>query len=207
MATITIEDSQRAGFIGRTGSGKTFLVERLQEKLSRVVVVDSKHRVNWKGYYLTDNARGAFAADKVIYRPKGEVPKWFWEEMMRHLHEQGGGVLYIDELGEVTGPNQIPSGLSTCFRLGRELGVGVWWAAQEATIISNRAINQSDVLCMFLNHGAGDRDKLIRTTGDLGEATAYLNPYEFVVYESGGVPYDPNHIPVYKYQAGTTVVT
>jgi len=84
--------------------------------------------------------------------------------------------------------------------MGRELGVGLWWSAQSATEIYNTAIRQSDILILFLNVGASDRDKIIKTAGDIGEVTAHLNLYEFVVFESANQAYDPENIPAWKYE-------
>jgi hypothetical protein len=180
-------------------------MERLLEPHPRVIVIDSKHRVRWPGYHLTDDPVAALLTDKVIYRPKQgddgiaqKVPAAFWVQAMDSLHERGGGIIYVDELAEETTPNRIPPGLSTVQRLGREIGVSVWWASQESTGIHNTMLRQTDVLCLFLNIGASDRDKVIATTGDIGEVTAHLGFYEFVIFQSYGAPYDPSEIPVYK---------
>lgn len=203
VPTISLRSDQRVGAIGRTRCGKTFLMERLLADHPRVIVVDSKHRVRWKGYSLTSDPVAALLADKVIYRPDEKVPEPFWMQAFDSLAERGGGIIYIDELGEVTSPNKIPDGLQTCFRLGGEVGIGVWWAAQESTSISNVAIRQSDILALFLNIGASDRDKVIQTCGDLGEATGSLGFYEFVIFQSYGSTYDPAAIKVYKIDATT----
>lgn len=197
MPALDLKSNQRVGAIGRTRCGKTYVMERVLAKFPRVIVIDSKHRVNWKGYAQTKNPVGALAEDKVIYRHEGDIPNSLWEDIFAAGQDEGGIVVYIDELGEVTTPNKMPSGLTTLFRLGGELGIGVYWSAQEATSIANTAIRQSDVLLLFLNIGASDRDKLNKITGDMSEVSAHLNMYEFVVFESGGRAYDPNNLPVY----------
>lgn len=205
-ANYKLESDKRVGAIGRTGSGKTYLMERLLEPQPRVISVDSKHRLRWPGYSLTDDPSAALIRDKVIYRPpEGQTPPdWFWTAAMDSLHERGGGIIYLDEAAEITTPNTCPKGLRTVVRLGREIGVGVWWASQEATAVSNVLIRQSDVLNLFMNHGASDRDKLIQTTGDMGEVPAHLGFYEFVVYQANGEAYDSSDIPVYKYTGDTS---
>lgn len=188
----------RVGCLGRTGSGKTVLMEKMLADQPRVIVVDDKHRVNFPGYHLTSDPAAALLEDKVIYRPNGKVPNSFWEDAMTVLHKAGGGIIYIDELSEECSPNTMPSGLKSILRMGRELGVGLWWSAQSATEIYNTAIRQSDVLVLFLNVGASDRDKIIKTAGDIGEVTAHLELYWFVVFESANQAYDPEAIPAYK---------
>lgn len=202
-AILTLSTDQRVGSIGRTGTGKTFIMWRLLEDQPNVIVVDSKHRVVWPGYSLTGDPSAALLARRVIYRPDPEtgVPDSFWVRAMDALHERGGGIIYCDEMPEIATPNRMPRGLRTVFRLGREIGVGVWWSGQEATGVNNTAIRQSDILLLFLNHGASDRDKLIQTCGDMGEAAGMLGFYEFMVFESSGQAYDPSDIPVYKYNA------
>jgi hypothetical protein len=203
MTTLNARTDQRVGAIGRTRSGKTYLMGKLLEPQPRVIVVDSKHRVNWPGFFLTDDPDAALLRDKVIYRHEDKVPNRFWEQAMDSLAERGGGIIYCDEMAELTTPNFAPPGLKTIFRLGGEIGVGCWWSAQESTGVMNTVIRQSDILLLFLNTGASDRDKLIQTAGDMGEVTSRLGLYEFVVFQAYGEGYDPDHIQTYKYVNGT----
>lgn len=191
----------RLGLLGQTRMGKTFLAEHLLEDQPRVVVVDSKHRVHWRGYHLTDNPVAALLEDKVIYRPKGGAPpeEW-WEEAVRSLAARGGGVIYVDEMAFIVSPNRITKGLGDAFRLGGELGVGVWFSAQESTTIHNTTLRQAEMLVLFYNQGKSDRDKLAGVTGDMAHATAYLPKYEFVVFIRGET-YDHDAVPTYKVAA------
>lgn len=198
MAVLKLANDMRVGALGRTGSGKTVLMENLLADQPRVIVIDDKHRVNFPGYHLTSDPAAALLESKVIFRPEGKIPDQFWEDVMSVLHKAGGGIVYIDELSEQCSPNSMPSGLKSILRMGRELGVGLWWSAQSATEIYNTAIRQSDVLVLFLNVGASDRDKIIKTAGDIGEITAHLDLYWFVVFESANQAYDPESIPAYK---------
>lgn len=199
MTRLAVANDMRVGAIGRTQSGKTFLMERLCEQQKNVLVIDSKERVNWKGYYLTYSINATLLEPRTIFRHRAvAIPDTFWMRAVESLHERGGGVIYIDELPVLTGPNKISSGLADAFRLGAEIGVAVWWSAQESTGVHNTALRQSEVLCLFVNQGASDRDKLIRNVGDMGEVTAHLAPHEFVVYENFGAAYDASDIPVWK---------
>lgn len=190
---------ERIGVIGQTGMGKTFLMERLLADQPRVIVVDSKHRVNWKGYHLTSNPVAALMADRVIYRPTddGKPPESFWRGAMEDMHAKGGGIIYVDELSIICTANRIPAGLAEVMRVGRELGVGLWFAAQESTAIHNTTLRQSDQLILFYNQGASDREKIISIVGDMGEVTGYLPKYDFVVFVRGET-YDGDEIPVYR---------
>lgn len=195
---LAASSDQRVGILGQTRMGKTFLAEHLLEQQPRVVVVDSKHRVRWSGYHLTDNPVAALLADKVIYRPPGGAPpdSFYWEAV-NTLHERGGGTLYVDEMSYVTSANRIPKGLADAFRLGGEIGVGVWYSAQESTTVHNTTLRQSELLILFYNQGASDREKLAKVTGDMAFVTAHLPKYEFVVFERGET-YDHEAVPVYK---------
>jgi hypothetical protein len=195
---LTVQSDERVGFIGQTRMGKTFLVERLAAEQPRIIVVDSKHRVNWKGYYLTDNPVAALLEDKVIYRPPNGVPPAdFWESALASLVERGGGVLYIDEIPVIVTQNTMPKGLANVFRVGGELGVGVWWASQESTTIHNTTMRQCNQLVLFYNQGNSDREKVMGIVGDMAEITAHLPKYEFVVFVRGETT-DAQAIPVYK---------
>lgn len=189
---------ERIGFVGQTKMGKTFLVERLADDQRRVIVIDSKGRVNWKGYHLTDNPVAALLEDRVIYRPAGGIPpEEFWMAAVQSLHQRGGGIIYIDELPVIVTTGKIPKGLADAFRIGSELGVGVWWSAQESTTIHNTTMRQSEQLILFYNQGASDRDKITAVVGDMGEVTGHLKEYQFVVFVRGET-YDNQEIPVYQ---------
>lgn len=195
---LTANSDQRIGILGQTGMGKTFLTERLLEQQPRVIVVDSKHRVNWRGYHLTNNPVATFLTDKVIYRPdSGRPPDEWWFEAVQTLHERGGGVIYIDEMSFITDANRIPKGLGDGFRLGRELGVGIWFSGQESTTIHNTTLRQADMLIMFYNQGESDRIKLAGIVGDMAHVTSHLPKYEFVVFVRGET-YDHDAVPTYK---------
>lgn len=198
MPTLNVTTDQRIGAIGRTGSGKTVLMRTLLEDQPRVLVVDDKQRCNFPGYFLTSDPSAALLEPKTIFRPDGKTPSSLWEDALEIFHEEGGGVVYIDELAEQSTPNRMDPALKKILRLGRELGVGLWWSAQSATEIFNTAIRQADILILFLNVGASDRDKVIKTAGDIGETTAHLELHEFVVFESANQAYDPDAIPAYQ---------
>jgi hypothetical protein len=195
---LTAQSDERIGFIGQTRMGKTFLVERLAAEQPRIIVVDSKHRVNWKGYYLTDNPAAALLEDRVIYRPPtGEPPAEWWEAALESLVERGGGVIYVDELPVVVTSSKIPRGLAKILRVGGELGVGIWWSAQESTTIHNTTIRQCNQVVLFYNQGASDREKVMGVVGDMAEITGHLPPYDFIVFVRGETT-DNQQIPVYR---------
>lgn len=197
LADLTLTNDLRVGCLGFTGSGKTFLMEQLLRKQPRVLVIDNKHRVNFPGYHLTNDPTAALLEPKTIYRPEGVIPNSFWEDAMAAMHDAGGGIIYVDELSEVCDAHRMPAGLKSIFRMGRELGVGLWWAAQSAAEITNTALRGSNILILFMNLGASDRDKIIRIAGDIGEVTAHLDFRQFVVFESANRAYDPSAIPAY----------
>lgn len=195
---LTAQSDERIGFIGQTRMGKTFAVEHLVAQQPRVIVVDSKHRINWPGYHLTDNPVAALLEDRVIYRPPGgKPPEDWWMQAVESLHERGGGVVYVDEMPVVCTENRIPQGLADGFRIGAELGVGIWFSAQETTTIHNTTLRQAEQLVLFYNQGASDRDKITRIVGDMGEVTGHLDKYDFVVFVRGET-YDGDAIPVYR---------
>jgi hypothetical protein len=198
MLELVAKSDERVGFIGQTKMGKTFLVERLISEQPRAIVIDSKHRVNWKGFHLTDNPVAALLEDRTIYRPPtGVPPEDWWEQAMVSLNERGGGIIYIDELPVIATDSRIPKGLAKVFRVGSELSVSVWWSAQESTTIHNTTLRQSEQLVLFYNQGASDRDKLIKIVGDMAEVTGRLKEYEFILFVRGETR-DGEPIQVYK---------
>lgn len=195
---LVANSDQRVGFIGQTRMGKTFLAEHLLEQQPRVIAIDSKGHLRWDGYSLTDNPIAALLTDHVIYRPPdGTPPPDFWEASVNSLHERGGGVLYVDEMGHQTSSARIAKGLADAFRLGGEKGVGVWYSGQESTTIHNTTLRQSELLCMFYNQGASDREKLAAIVGDMAFTTQYLDKYQFIVFVRGETT-DRDDVAVYQ---------
>lgn len=195
---LHIASDQRVALFGQTGMGKTTLVQKLIAPQPRVIVVDSKGMIDWPGYHLTDNPVAALMEDKVIYRPpSGAPPKDWWMEAVHRLHERGGGVIYVDEGSYVTGSNTIDKGLADAIRLGRQLGIGIWFAAQESVSVHNTTFRQAEVVIMFYNQGASDREKLAKAVGDMAYTTAHLREYQWVVFVRGQT-YDHDSIPVYQ---------
>jgi hypothetical protein len=185
--------------------GKTFLVEFLLREQKRVIVIDSKGMITWKGYHLTENPVAALLlvrdGHKVIYRPRSGVPpESWWAEAVQVLHECGGGVIYIDELSYLVTPNKIDKGLADGFRLGGEIGVGFWYSAQESTSIHNTTLRQSGIIIVFYNQGHSDREKLAAAIGDMGHGTVDLDKYHFMVFVRGET-YDHSAVPVYTMNA------
>lgn len=195
---LLANSDQRIGILGQTRMGKTVVAEQLCEQQPRVIVVDSKHRVKWKGYHLTNNPVAALLEDRVIYRPpNGRPPPEWWAEAVQSLHERGGGIIYVDEMAFIVDPNRIDKGLADGFRLGGELGVGIWFSAQETTTIHNTTLRQAEMLIMFYNQGESDRIKLASIVGDMAHVTAYLPKYQFVVFVRGET-YDHDAVETYQ---------
>jgi hypothetical protein len=191
-------NDQRVGILGQTRMGKTFLAEHLLSQQPRVIVVDSKGHLNWSSYHLTNDPVAAMLTDRVIYRPPdGRPPNDFWTSAVESLHERGGGLIYIDEMSFISGSNQIDRALADGFRLGGERGVGIWYSAQESVSVHNTVLRQAEMLIMFYNQGASDRDKLARIVGDMGYTTQYLDKYQFIVFVRGET-YDHDAIPTYE---------
>lgn len=207
MLELAVKNDERIAVIGQTKMGKTFLMERLLADQPRIIVVDSKERVRWKGFHLTRNPHATLLADKVIFRPDerggdnanrgGVPPDWWWRAALDSLSQRGGGIIYIDELPVVVTANRIPGGLADLYRVGSELGVGVFGSAQESTTIHNTTLRQCDQIILFYNQGASDRDKVTDVVGDMGETTGFLGAYQFVVFVRGET-YDKDSIPVYQ---------
>lgn len=194
---LVAANDQRVAFVGQTEMGKSFLAEHLLAQQPRVIAIDSKPGLNWPGYHLTDNPVAALLTDKVIYRPPGGTPpESFWMEAVRSLHDRGGGIIYVDEGPVVMTPNRIPKGLADAIRVGAQLGVGVWVSSQESVTVHNTTLRQAKLIVLFYIQGHSDRDKLSKIVGDMAHTTAYLKPYEFVVFVRGET-YDHDAVPKY----------
>lgn len=183
---IGIDD--RVGFIGITGSGKTFLAVRFLNQFSgpHVKIVDTKHALKLKGFKVTYDEKEAIKGEKIIYRPKGitKPRESFYDGLWnRYANKRKPKMLlYLDESADITSPQFIPDKLQLIVQAGRELGMGVWFAAQAPTKINNWLLSQSSYVFVFKLPVESDRKKLRNEVGDTVMDVDKLPPYHYHAY-------------------------
>lgn len=156
----TIKSNERVMLVGRTGSGKTFLAERLTAPLRRLVIVDP-------GGVLEKRFQPHIAWEKGIKElEEGLAARIYlsldnpyeYESYFAHIYERVPNVtVYIDELYGVALPTRPSQGLWALYTRGRGRGIGVWASTQRPRFVPRFTLSESEWFFVFRLTVADDR--------------------------------------------------
>lgn len=168
--------SERALFVGRTGSGKTTLVEKMLSYFGSVVVLDVKNRLMWEGYerHTTLASLASSQHTHLIYAPSWEELRYdprrehwspFIEEFYRWVYVRGNTVVYTDEVMGVTRGEEMPEFYRAGVTRGRELYVSMWSATQRPMRIPQVLLSEAEHFYVFNLQLGQDMAKVEETVG------------------------------------------
>lgn len=163
-STFQIRRSERVLFVGRTGSGKTTLADRLIRTLGyRTVVIDPKHLWEFPGYRLVDRYDPDTYVTRQVFRPVDDDRRE-WRDTQTFLESVWYGprqtIIYVDELTRLSTPRKTVPILADFIRLGRQLGFGVWTASQRPRDIPTLFLSETEHFFVFDLRTPGDREKV-----------------------------------------------
>lgn len=148
---------ERTIIFGMTGSGKTFLAEKILRWRKYVIVYDLKGTIRWKGYRVVTSMQSLLELDpekypKIIFKPPPyyEYEKEPVDEFFNWVYQRGNCTLYIDEVMTTCFRGQISKPLLTVMTRGRELGVSFIGASQRPKQIPQSIITESEHRFIFL---------------------------------------------------------
>lgn len=148
---------QHVSFIGKTGSGKTYLARYLNENAKRLVVFDAKNQlgktfntVEWsKG--IKQFSRGSYGRLRVgaIAGSSNEIAD-LYEPYFETILNVGNCVVYIDELYAITGgSNTVKRYLNSLFTMGRGLGISMRISTQRPSRIPLVTLSEPEWFFIF----------------------------------------------------------
>lgn len=163
MPKIEIKSSDRVFVTGRTGSGKSVLVQKLIiPQLTNFVIYDYKHEIDVPGAELF-GAIGDFKRRpnkrQIIYRPSIGSDEEF-DALCRQVFYRGNNTLVLDETLFHCQPGRITPHHSLIMRLGRSKGVGIVNCTQRPRDIHNNVISQCEHFFIFDLTQDTDRKKV-----------------------------------------------
>lgn len=183
--SFTIKANERALFVGRTGSGKTTLADRMIRTLGyRTVVIDPKRKWEFPGYRLVEDYDPDPRLIRQVFRPVDDEEE-DWADAKRFLEEvwRAGAtvptVVYIDELTRLTTPHRTPRIIRDFVRLGRQNGFGLWSASQRPKDVPSLFFTEAEHWFVFDLRYSADRMKCV---GFLGERVAGRIPERYAFY-------------------------
>jgi hypothetical protein len=151
---------------GKTGSGKTYLMERLTRSIKRLVVLDGKGTLgSWDLLEWNRETRAMLKnQEEVRVRVRWDIGQdvfEFWEEVMEEVYNAGNVTMYCDELYALTDkPGLVQPALRAIYTRGRELGIGAWSCTQRPFSVPLVTLSETEHFFMFRLTMDDDRSRM-----------------------------------------------
>jgi len=180
---LDIKSNEHVFVCGMTGTGKSFLTERLTLSFENVVKLDTKNetyerRSNgespWAGLeegkdftVVTQQAELAeVETSKIIYVPDYEEQnRDSLNDFFEWIFRRGNTVLWIDELMSIGTVNSYPDKLKKLMTMGRSKGIGVWCCTQRPSEIPTITLANSRHFFVFDLSLPQDHKRMVEITG------------------------------------------
>lgn len=167
MARLTIKQSERVLIVGKTGSGKTYLAEKLTGSLTRLIVLDPKGQLKGRfnleewGSSTEKAIKGGEAVRVRAALPPGQSGADYWESILALAYHAGNITIYIDEIYGVVPPGSKPDvWLTAAYTRGREKNVAVWGASQRPVWVPLISLSEADWFFVFRLQLPEDRARM-----------------------------------------------
>lgn len=169
---VSLRTDQRAAFVGKTGSGKTYLARAFTQPVRRLVVLDPKGTLSpelapeWNlEPWTQDNVRKLKRGDNIRLRVPAPLDE-NWAPYLQTVWDIGNILVYIDEVYGVVNPgSKPPAELNALYTRGRERGIGVWASTQRPAWVPLIVLSESEWLFMMRLMLDKDRARMAEIMG------------------------------------------
>lgn len=168
--------SQRVAYIGKTGSGKTYLAQHVLAPVRRLIVLDGKGTLGGRNWNLSPAWDGATIRQLRTGHPgrlriTGFDYQQHWKPALDLAWQIRNVVVYIDEMTLVAHtPSNPPIELRRLYQMGRELNIGVQASTQRPRGVPAIMFSEADWIFLFRVSKREDR----KTVSDFGDEYGYM---------------------------------
>lgn len=182
---MKIKSNQRVCFIGKTGSGKSYLANRLIRNFKKVLLYDPKHE-----------HKKEFPKAKVTSK-LSQVQKWLEEkeffiifqpfdvnaekfnELCKIVFRKGNLIFVLDEVENL----EFTYWHEKIIRMGRTRGVGIFHLIQRPCFIpSNYILSENEHFFLFKLSLKSDRKKVEGFIGERAEELRTIEEFHYLYY-------------------------
>lgn len=182
------EQGQHIGVVGRTGSGKTYLIARLAQLREYVVILRTKPDKNtFPGFVKVKKAAAMdhHAAKKLLLEPEYRYQAIEGYKMLDKAWMQGGWTVIIDENWYAEQQLGLRDYVIRLLTQGRSKDISVIVGMQRPVDISRFALSEITHLFTFRVEGRDLKFSLRDSTSDeIVPAVRALKGHDFVYYNS-----------------------
>lgn len=182
--TVCPARGERALYVGKTGSGKSYLARLVTRCYSRYIVLDAKG--DWRPQaddILVRTLQGLRSppGPRLVWRPPSPSPEeadrvcwWSWY--------QGDILVVIDDINLIIEGSQLSDGLRACITTGRARGVTMVICSQRPYGVPVVVRSESDVYAVFRLQNPNDRRYMAEVIGE--EVLTPTTGHSFWLYRS-----------------------
>ncbi len=198
MALVTFKSTDRVFACGKTGSGKTYLMERLTRSLPRLVVLDGKGTLGTWGLSEWNRESRSLLHNQEPVRVRvtwdlGQDVFEFWENVLEEIYASGNVTMYCDELYALAEkPGQVQPALRAIYTRGRELNIGAWASTQRPVSVPLVCLSESEHYFMFRLSMDDDRSRMAEfMTQEVREPIKDLHGFFYMYAQADSPVYIP----------------
>jgi hypothetical protein len=207
-----IAPNDRVIILGRSGTGKTVLAQKLLLLVRNAIIVDTK--MNDPGW----DAVGEEVLARKIY--KTGAGRWWWKPSDEFLADEdnaeqffawcyrrnGRRVVYLDELLDVAPrANSFPVSLKLLATRGRSAGVGLWSTTQRPVDVPKFALTEANHYFVFYLSDDDDQKTAQKMAGAHFDFARIKGNFGFYYIDAKGNVFGPSVITLDEAPAPLTV--